>query len=100
MFRDEGLHHHTAREHETEESTMNAATPSILVVDDEVDFCSNLSDILADIGYRVDTAHEGGVRPHAEHITSQPLVSKLADSRSRGTSFPPQRRHSVRFPSA
>jgi CheY-like chemotaxis protein len=32
---------------------------SILVVDDEVDTCSNLSDILTDLGYHVDTAHDG-----------------------------------------
>ncbi len=34
-------------------------TPSILVVDDEVDTCCNLSDILTDLGYGVDVAHEG-----------------------------------------
>ena len=33
--------------------------PRILVVDDEVDTCRNLSDILTDLGYRVDTAHDG-----------------------------------------
>jgi two-component system, NtrC family, response regulator HydG len=33
--------------------------PSILVVDDEVDTCRNLSDILIDLGYRVDVAHDG-----------------------------------------
>lgn len=33
--------------------------PSILVVDDEVDTCRNLSDILTDLGYRVETAHDG-----------------------------------------
>ncbi len=33
--------------------------PSILVVDDDVDTCRNLSDILTDLGYRVDTAHDG-----------------------------------------
>ena len=32
---------------------------SILVVDDEVDTCRNLSDILTDLGYRVDTALDG-----------------------------------------
>jgi CheY-like chemotaxis protein len=32
---------------------------SILVVDDEVDTCRNLSDILTDLGYRVDVAHDG-----------------------------------------
>jgi two-component system response regulator HydG len=38
---------------------MNTKTPSILVVDDEVDTCRNLSDILTDLGYSVDIAHEG-----------------------------------------
>ncbi|MBI2806433.1 MAG: response regulator [Planctomycetes bacterium] len=38
---------------------MTAGTPSILVVDDEVDTCRNLSDILTDLGYHVDIAHEG-----------------------------------------
>lgn len=38
---------------------MAAITPSILVVDDEVDTCRNLSDILTDLGYGVDIAHEG-----------------------------------------
>jgi two-component system, NtrC family, response regulator HydG len=40
---------------------MNAtpAAPSILVVDDEVDTCRNLSDILTDLGYRVTVAHDG-----------------------------------------
>jgi CheY-like chemotaxis protein len=38
---------------------MSSKTPSILIVDDEVDTCRNLSDILADLGYHVDTAHDG-----------------------------------------
>jgi CheY-like chemotaxis protein len=33
--------------------------PLILVVDDDVDTCRNLSDILTDLGYRVDCAHDG-----------------------------------------
>ena len=33
--------------------------PSILVVDDDADICRNLSDILTDLGYRVDTATGG-----------------------------------------
>jgi CheY-like chemotaxis protein len=32
---------------------------SILVVDDDVDTCRNLADILIDLGYQVDTAHSG-----------------------------------------
>jgi DNA-binding NtrC family response regulator len=31
----------------------------ILIVDDEPDTCANLSDILTDLGYHVDTAHDG-----------------------------------------
>lgn len=38
---------------------MRPTEPSILVVDDDVDTCRNLSDILTDLGYRVDTAHDG-----------------------------------------
>src|SRR6516162_7276552 len=34
-------------------------SPLILVVDDEVDTCRNLSDVLTDLGYHVDTAHDG-----------------------------------------
>jgi CheY-like chemotaxis protein len=46
---------------------------SILVVDDEVDTCRNLSDILSDLGYRVDVAHDGPsalelVRRHAYDV--------------------------------
>jgi two-component system, NtrC family, response regulator HydG len=35
------------------------AVASILVVDDEIDTCRNLSDILTDLGYQVDTALDG-----------------------------------------
>jgi CheY-like chemotaxis protein len=38
---------------------MEAKTPAILVVDDDVDTCRNLSDILTDLGYRVQVAHDG-----------------------------------------
>jgi CheY-like chemotaxis protein len=38
---------------------MTHTTPRILVVDDEVDTCRNLSDILTDLGYQVDVAHDG-----------------------------------------
>lgn len=38
---------------------MSAPAVSILVVDDDVDTCRNLSDILTDLGYRVDVAHNG-----------------------------------------
>src|SRR6187551_2357610 len=32
---------------------------SILIVDDEVDTCANLSDIFTDLGFEVGTAHDG-----------------------------------------
>ena len=32
---------------------------SILVVDDEVDTCANLSDIFTELGFQVDVAHDG-----------------------------------------
>ena len=38
---------------------MNSAMHSILVVDDDQDTCRNLSDILTDLGYAVQTAAEG-----------------------------------------
>jgi CheY-like chemotaxis protein len=38
---------------------MKSSNPTILVVDDEVDTCQNLRDILTDLGYEVDTAQDG-----------------------------------------
>jgi two-component system, NtrC family, response regulator HydG len=38
---------------------MERRHPSILVVDDDVDTCRNLADILGDLGYQVDAAHDG-----------------------------------------
>jgi DNA-binding response OmpR family regulator len=38
---------------------IQSIVPAILVVDDDVDWCHNISDILSDRGYRVDTAREG-----------------------------------------
>jgi CheY-like chemotaxis protein len=40
-------------------ATMSGEPHSILVVDDDVDTCQNLSDILAEFGHEVDTAHDG-----------------------------------------
>jgi DNA-binding response OmpR family regulator len=37
----------------------HADAPSILLVDDDVDICRNLRDILGDLNYRVDIAHDG-----------------------------------------
>lgn len=38
---------------------MLSRRPKLLIVDDEVDTCENLSDILTDHGYAVDIAHDG-----------------------------------------
>ena len=38
---------------------METEGPSILVVDDDVDTCKNLADILSDLGYHVEVAHDG-----------------------------------------
>lgn len=38
---------------------MSTIVPQILIVDDEVDICTNMADIFADLGYRVDVANNG-----------------------------------------
>lgn len=38
---------------------MNWDEPSILLVDDDIDICSNMADILVDLGYKVEWAHDG-----------------------------------------
>src|SRR5579864_7950578 len=56
--------------------------PSILVVDDEVDTCRNLSDILSDLGYRVDVAYDG---PSAlELVGKKPYDVALLDLKMPG----------------
>ncbi|HVX64248.1 MAG TPA: response regulator [Pirellulales bacterium] len=47
---------------------MSDAAPTILVVDDEVDTCANLSDILTELGYQVDVAYDG---PSALELVKQ-----------------------------
>ena len=54
---------------------MTSASPAILVVDDDVDTCSNLADILTDLGYHVDTANDGP--------TALTLASTRSPDRSR-----------------
>lgn len=36
-----------------------AGSPTLLIVDDESDACRNLADIFTDMGYEVDTSHDG-----------------------------------------
>jgi DNA-binding NtrC family response regulator len=58
-------------------------TPArILVVDDDADTCRNLSDILTDLGYHVDTAHDG---PSAlEHVRLRAYDVALLDLKMPG----------------
>ena len=55
---------------------------SILVVDDEVDTCRNLSDILTDLGFQVDVAHEG--RTALEMVRRKPYDVALLDFKMPG----------------
>jgi CheY-like chemotaxis protein len=61
---------------------MTKKAPSILVVDDEVDTCRNLSDILTDLGYEVDIAHEG--LSALEMIKKKPYDVALLDFKMPG----------------
>jgi len=61
---------------------MATIAPSILVVDDEVDTCRNLSDILTDLGYRVDIAHEGVTA--LEMVRQKPYDVALLDLKMPG----------------
>lgn len=38
---------------------MSSQRPRVLIVDDEVDICANLADIMQDLGYDVDSAYSG-----------------------------------------
>src|SRR5437764_5346527 len=61
---------------------MKPSEASILVVDDDVDTCRNLSDILTDLGYHVDTAHDG---PTAlELVRKRPYDVALLDYKMPG----------------
>jgi CheY-like chemotaxis protein len=60
----------------------NPDGPLILLVDDDVDICRNLTDILTDLGYRVDSAHDG---PSAlELVRRRPYDVALLDLKMPG----------------
>src|SRR6266545_4908936 len=61
---------------------MKMSTPTILVVDDDVDTTRNLSDILTDLGYEVAVAHDG---PAAlELVRARPFDVALLDLKMPG----------------
>jgi CheY-like chemotaxis protein len=61
---------------------MSHDPPRILVVVDDVDICRNLSDILSDLGYRVDSAYDG---PSAlELVRQRPYDVALLDYKMPG----------------
>ena len=61
---------------------MHAEKPLLLVVDDDVDACHNLADILDDLGYRADVAHDG--RSALEMIRKHPYRVAVLDYRMPG----------------
>ncbi len=61
---------------------MTQAVHSLLVVDDEVDTCRNLSDILTDMGYHVDIAHDG--QTALEMVRQKPYDVALLDLKMPG----------------
>ena len=61
---------------------MSDEAPSILLVDDDVDICANMADILADLGYAVDVAHEGAMA--LELVRRRPYDMALLDLRMPG----------------
>lgn len=61
---------------------MTRSAARILVVDDDHDTCANLSDILTDLGYQVETAHDG---PSALELVRQvPFDVALLDLKMPG----------------
>jgi two-component system, NtrC family, response regulator HydG len=56
--------------------------PSRILVDDNVDICRNLGDILTDLGYRVDMAQDGASA--LELVRQRPYDGALLDYRMPG----------------
>jgi CheY-like chemotaxis protein len=61
---------------------MSSTNPAILVVDDDVDTCRNLQDILTDLGYHVEVAHDG--LSALERIRRRPFDVALLDLKMPG----------------
>lgn len=61
---------------------MMAAASSILLVDDDIDICRNMADILTDLGYHVDVANDG--RNALALVRERPYDIALLDLRMPG----------------
>ena len=61
---------------------MDSTRAAVLVVDDDVDTCANLADILTDCGYRVDVAHDG--QTALEMVRQTPYDIALLDLKMPG----------------
>jgi len=61
---------------------MSDEAPSVLLVDDDVDICANMADILGDLGYEVAVAHEGATA--LELLRRRPYDVALLDLRMPG----------------
>ncbi|MGE0605717.1 MAG: response regulator [Pirellulales bacterium] len=61
---------------------MSQTRPNVLVVDDEPDICANLCDILTDLGYPVDVAHNG--EEALQLVRKKPYAVALLDLRMPG----------------
>jgi two-component system, NtrC family, response regulator HydG len=61
---------------------LNPHEPRVLVVDDEEDTCRNISDILTDLGYRVDWASDGAAA--LELVRREPYDVALLDLKMPG----------------
>jgi DNA-binding NtrC family response regulator len=61
---------------------MSNVKPAILIVDDEVDICRNVQDILADLGYEADIAFDGFSA--LEKIRARPYDVALLDLKMPG----------------
>lgn len=61
---------------------MSPENTTVLVVDDEEDICQNLADILSDLGYQVDVAHDGEAA--LQLLTKKPFDVALLDLKMPG----------------
>jgi two-component system, NtrC family, response regulator HydG len=61
---------------------MNNTQSTVVIIDDDMDICSNMADILADLGHVVETAHDG--QAALELIRRRPFDVALIDLKMPG----------------